>query len=208
MALTSERHKNSAGGCCPDCGREFVFSPETATYQTLNAGGENVLLLTLRCLGCPWQGAWRVDDKGDPFPTDTTVAQPNNGEGSVDIVDEDFELTKRAIRSVMQKRKLETLAKKVADLEEKLVKQGPKGFEGLRRKNQDLSRFFDEANLTDKQLEVASLLWEYDLSLGEVAKRLQKHHSTIQYFKVRAEKKMEIANTNRKRARRRAGWEC
>jgi DNA-binding CsgD family transcriptional regulator len=204
MALTSERHTNRVGGCCPDCGRQFAFSPQTVAYDILAAGGENTRLLTLRCLACPWQAAWRVDDDGNPVPTDATAVQPKDIGESTDLSDEDFELTRRALRFVRQNRRIETLEKKLAGLEEKSAAKGPKGFEGLGHKIANMSSFFHDANLTDKQQEVASLKWEYGLPLAEVAARLRKHHSTVQYLLSRADYKLGAARSRQKTAKQRA----
>jgi DNA-directed RNA polymerase specialized sigma24 family protein len=57
-------------------------------------------------------------------------------------------------------------------------------------KKTDLSRYLDGAGLTDHQRECASLRFEYGITLTEIAQRLGKHHSTIQYHLDRAKAKM------------------
>ena len=52
-------------------------------------------------------------------------------------------------------------------------------FANLPAKQQQLSMYFDNAKLTDLQLQIASLKWEYGLSVSEIARRFDKHRSTI-----------------------------
>jgi len=143
--------------CCPDCGREFVFSPETVTYETVNAGEESVRLLNLRCSGCQWRAAWRVDETGGLFADGEVIVKTKSETDT-------FDPWARAVRSLWQGKKIEELRTQVEILEKKLVKDGPRGIQGLGSKHIDLTRYFDEANLTDKQRDVASLLLEYKLS--------------------------------------------
>ena len=205
MALS--REKFEAGlrkAACPDCGTKLRLSPNSVRYEIIDSEGESVRLLMLRCLGCPWEAAWRIDENGNPFRATGTAGQLNKGGGLIDPLDEDFELWKHALRTIRQKRVLESLEKKVAALEEKLVKPGPKGFEGLGQKIENMSSFFLDAELTDKQQEVASLRWEYGLPVVEIARRVRKHHSTVQYLLARAESRMNDARSMQKAAKQRA----
>lgn len=196
--LRSENHESGAGeGSCPDCGTKFVFSPDTVAYQTLNAGGEGLRLLTLRCKKCPWEGAWRVDENGDLLVREPGDARRNITRASDNSLDLKLELMRRAFRTVKQAKQIESLQIQVRNLEKAVVKDASSKVQALGRKKQNFSRFFEEANLTDKQREVASLVWEYGLPVVEVAKRLGKHHSTIQYLKARADQKMEFRDRNR-----------
>lgn len=60
-------------------------------------------------------------------------------------------------------------------------------------KKQDLSRYLDVANLTEKQYQCASLRWEYNLSMSEIARRLQKHRATVAQHIQSAQTKMRSA---------------
>lgn len=60
------------------------------------------------------------------------------------------------------------------------TKASPKGSAHLGSKKQDLSGYFSGADLTSKQRECLSLRFEYALGVAEIARRLGKHHSTIQ----------------------------
>jgi hypothetical protein len=66
-----------------------------------------------------------------------------------------------------------------------------KGFDGLGRKKQDLSRYLDAAELTEKQQSCFSLRFEYGLSQREVGRRLGLHHSVVGEYVEAANKKLE-----------------
>jgi len=84
------------------------------------------------------------------------------------------------------------------------VKSAPDGLKGLGPKKNDLSRYLDSAKLTDIQRDCLSMKFEYDLSLAEIARRLHKHHSTVQYHITRATKKIEQACAHESRLKRRS----
>jgi len=63
----------------------------------------------------------------------------------------------------------------------------------LLAKKTDLSRYLDGANLTDIQREVASLKWEHELPVLAIAKRLDRHKSTIEENLKLAERKLGFA---------------
>jgi IS30 family transposase len=67
-----------------------------------------------------------------------------------------------------------------------------------------MSRYFDGARLTERQLEVASLAWEYEMSIGEIARRLGKHRSTIQERLAAAKIRIDRAGNFERRAAARA----
>jgi len=71
-------------------------------------------------------------------------------------------------------------------------------------KHLDMSRYFDGARLTERQLEVASLAWEYEMSIGEIARRLGKHRSTIQERLAAAKIRIDRAGNFERRAAARA----
>ena len=50
----------------------------------------------------------------------------------------------------------------------------------LPRKSIHLERYFDRANLTPRQRECVSLLWEYRLSQVETARRMKIHRTGVQ----------------------------
>jgi DNA-directed RNA polymerase specialized sigma24 family protein len=79
--------------------------------------------------------------------------------------------------------------------------RGPKGLEKLPRKKQDLSRYLDSANLTEKQRLYASLCLEYGLPIAEIARRLDRHRSTIQEGLGRARVKLNTASKKSKSRR-------
>ncbi len=70
-------------------------------------------------------------------------------------------------------------------------KPQPKGFSGLSQKRQDLSHYFDKANLTDRQRDCASLKWEYGLSDRKIAGRLDIAHSVVQEHLKAAKTRMD-----------------
>jgi predicted DNA-binding protein YlxM (UPF0122 family) len=73
-------------------------------------------------------------------------------------------------------------------------------FANLPAKQQRLSMYFDNAKLTDLQLQVASLKWEYGLSVSEIARRFDKHRSTIDEHLAAIKGKVEQAHSAEKRA--------
>jgi hypothetical protein len=60
------------------------------------------------------------------------------------------------------------------------TKEGPKGFHRLPQKGTDYSELFDQARLTERQKEYASLAYEYGLKVTEIARRFDRHRSTVQ----------------------------
>jgi DNA-binding CsgD family transcriptional regulator len=76
--------------------------------------------------------------------------------------------------------------------------------EKLTDKKNDMARYFDSAKLTDKQREVASLAWEYGLTVAEIARRTGKHRKTVDELRAAAEKKIDQATANERSARRQA----
>jgi DNA-binding CsgD family transcriptional regulator len=83
-------------------------------------------------------------------------------------------------------------------------KRSPRGFDGLGQKKSDISQYMDGARLTNLQHDCLSLRLEYGLPVTEIARRLEKHHSTVQYHLKRASEKIEHSRTYESRARNRA----
>lgn len=83
-------------------------------------------------------------------------------------------------------------------------KRQPKGFEGLGPKKRDLSEYLDGAGLTSVQRDCVSLILEHGLPLAEIARRLGRHHSTVQYHVEQAKKKIDHSREYQGRAKRRA----
>ncbi|HTQ85089.1 MAG TPA: sigma factor-like helix-turn-helix DNA-binding protein [Candidatus Solibacter sp.] len=69
-------------------------------------------------------------------------------------------------------------------------------------KKEDLSQRFAGANLTPMQRECLSLRYEYDLPIAEIARRKDRHRSTIQEHLHWAIKKLQIAARQGKRGPR------
>ena len=63
----------------------------------------------------------------------------------------------------------------------------------MRIKKHDLSRYLDEANLTERQYQCASLRWEHGLSVSQMAKELRLHRKTIDQHIESAKAKMRSA---------------
>ncbi len=61
----------------------------------------------------------------------------------------------------------------------------------LGRKKVDLSRYMDRARLSDRQRECFSLTNEYGYKQIVIARRLNLHHSTVQYHIKRANDRIE-----------------
>jgi len=80
----------------------------------------------------------------------------------------------------------------------------PKGFEGLGQKRTDFSMYIAGARLTDKQRDCFSMKYEYGLGVAEIARRLEKHHSSVQYHLEAAKRKMNHSQARERRARKRA----
>ncbi len=74
----------------------------------------------------------------------------------------------------------------------------------LPEKKQDLSNYFDGANLTDLQRKVISLKLEYELSVTEISTRLQRHRSTVQEILDAANRKIAASGAKEGRAKKRA----
>lgn len=192
---------------CPNCGSKFVFSTDNVRYETYNAGNEVLRLLTLRCTHCSWEGAWRVDENGDLLVLEGKEARRNLRGRSAGSLDLEPGLLKRAYRTARQTKQIESLQAQIANLEKKVADHTPSKVRELGVKKHDFSRFFDAAKLTAKQHEVATLVWEYELTVMEIAKRLGKHHSTVQYLKARVQNKMEFLKMNRVKLRPKKDWE-
>ena len=56
----------------------------------------------------------------------------------------------------------------------------PKPVEKLPLKKKDLSRYLNAVRLTDRQSDIASLRFEYDLPVAAIARRLNLHRKTVQ----------------------------
>lgn len=69
-------------------------------------------------------------------------------------------------------------------------------------KKQDLERYFD--GLTEIQKQCVSLAWEYGLRVTEIARRMGRHHSTVQEALDAAKKRIEIAQSVEKGRKRKA----
>lgn len=80
----------------------------------------------------------------------------------------------------------------------------PKGFDGLGEKNRDWSEYFDSAALTERQRECASMRWEYDLSVAEIARRLGRDRKTVQERLAAANRKMACNQDFKRALKRRA----
>jgi DNA-binding CsgD family transcriptional regulator len=68
----------------------------------------------------------------------------------------------------------------------------------------DLSRYLEGANLTPKQYECASLKWEYELPVTEIARRQRITRKTVDEHLAAANKKMETSRSGEKHARDKA----
>jgi DNA-binding NarL/FixJ family response regulator len=74
----------------------------------------------------------------------------------------------------------------------------------LPAKTMDHSRYFDEANLTDRQREVASLRLEYGLPVIQIAKRLGISRPAVDKAFLRATNKMEKSGSLHRARKRQA----
>ena len=66
----------------------------------------------------------------------------------------------------------------------------------------DFDRYFDEAKLTDKQREAASLRWEYGLPVAEIAAKLNLHRTSVDGRIVGAQRKMNAVSGLQQRMRK------
>lgn len=66
-------------------------------------------------------------------------------------------------------------------------------------KTSDLSEYFDQAKLTDKQREAISLKFEYDLPVAEIARRLGIGRKTVDEHIEAAKKKIDVARHRQKK---------
>jgi DNA-binding CsgD family transcriptional regulator len=57
-------------------------------------------------------------------------------------------------------------------------------------KKHDLSRYLDVAHLTDRQYQCSSLKWEFELSVSEIARKLELHRTTVDQHIHSAQAKM------------------
>ena len=71
-----------------------------------------------------------------------------------------------------------------------------------RVKKTDLSRYLEQARLTDKQYECASLRWEYGLSVSQIARELKIHRKTVDQHVESAQSKMRSTGLYEKLKRR------
>ena len=117
------------------------------------------------------------------------------------------------LRGEARKKAVEQLAKDAVnrlgmwigeELDRTKTRRQAKGFEGLGQKKVDLSIYLDAAGLTDRQRDCFSMKLEYELSVAEIARRLGKHHSTVQYHLEAAGKRIEHARARESRAQKRA----
>jgi DNA-binding CsgD family transcriptional regulator len=76
--------------------------------------------------------------------------------------------------------------------------------EKLPAKRSDWSRYFDAANLTKNQREVASLKLEYEMTVAQIARQLKLHRSTVDEHLATAKKKIEHGRSFEKRAAKRS----
>jgi DNA-binding CsgD family transcriptional regulator len=88
----------------------------------------------------------------------------------------------------------------VADTTADLKTPAPK----LPPKKNDLSRYLEGANLTPKQYECASLKWEYEIPVTEIARRQHITRKTVDEHLAAAHKKMDTSRSSEKRARDKA----
>lgn len=82
------------------------------------------------------------------------------------------------------------------------IKRHPKGFEGLKRKKADYSKYMD--GLTEKQQQVFSLRYEYGLTVSEIASRLEIDRSTVYEHIAAVDKKVNQMASSEKRKINRA----
>lgn len=125
--------------------------------------------------------------------------------------EEDAQITQAAIARATAPRKIKELQDQIKELQDhareaptSIRKGAPKGFERLGRKKNDLSKYLDRTKLTNIQRDCFSLKFEYALPLAEIARRLDKHHSTVQYHIARVTKKIEHNRAYEGRAKKRA----
>jgi hypothetical protein len=74
----------------------------------------------------------------------------------------------------------------------------------LPAKKTDCSRYFDEANLTGRQREVASLRLEYGLSVNAIAKRLAVSRPAVDKMFLRAKNRMDKSGSLHRALKRQA----
>jgi len=72
------------------------------------------------------------------------------------------------------------------------------------QKQQDLSKYLDGAQLTERQRECQSLRFEYGLSVADIAKRLGVNRTTVAEHLVAANRKLEKADARNRSAKNRA----
>lgn len=113
--------------------------------------------------------------------------------------DEDDAILRRAARSVFLPKRIRALEQKLNKIEDK--RDHPKGFDGLKQKKQDLH--LDGFNLTKRQQEVMSLLFEYSLPKVEVANRLGIHRTTVDEHLDAAKRRMNAQAADWRKAKRR-----
>jgi DNA-directed RNA polymerase specialized sigma24 family protein len=80
----------------------------------------------------------------------------------------------------------------------------PMGFDGLGQKWMDLSRYFDAADLTERQRECASMRYEYRLSVTQIARRQGLHRKTVQESLHAGNKRLERDEKFKQALKRRA----
>jgi DNA-binding CsgD family transcriptional regulator len=88
----------------------------------------------------------------------------------------------------------------VADATADIKTPAPK----LPPKKHDLSRYLEVANLTPKQHECASLKWEYEFTVTEIARRQHITRKTVDEHLAAAQKRMGTSRLSEKHARNKA----
>jgi DNA-binding CsgD family transcriptional regulator len=86
----------------------------------------------------------------------------------------------------------------------KATAEAPKGFDALGQKLTDLSRYFDDADLTERQRQCASMKYEYGLAVVEIARRQGIHRSTVQESLHAGNKRLKVDEKFKQALKRRA----
>jgi len=96
---------------------------------------------------------------------------------------------------------LHAIEKRISELEKSDRKKPGR----LPVKKNDYSEIFDQAKLTHRQMEVASLKYEFELPTAEIARKIGRHRSTVQEHLERAISKMKMTKAALERRKQRAG---
>ena len=87
-------------------------------------------------------------------------------------------------------------------LEAKIEHVGQLGTSPQKRKNIDLSRYLDAANLTERQYACCSLKLEYGYSVAEIARQLHIHRKTVDQHVTSEQQKMKSSRLGEELRRR------